>query len=412
MTSEDFPDGYTPRSPMYRKVILAMVGAGLASFNALYCTQALLPVLSEDLTVTPATASLTVSATTGMLALSIIPASVVSEHVGRRRVIMVSAVCATVVGLLLPLSTSVEMLIALRALQGVAVAGVPATAMAYLSEEIHPKHVPHVMGLYVAGTSVGGLSGRVIPSGVLEFASWRWALAVTVAVAIIVALITSWSLPDQRRFQPKSLTLRSEFHAIAQHVKDPRLSALFTLAFLFMGAFVSVYNYVGYRLTSHFHLSEGLAGAIFVLYLSGTWSSTRAGAMVEKYGRARVLVGATIGMIAGMALLFSPELMSSVLGIVLFTGCFFAAHSVASGWVGVAATRNRAEASSMYLFCYYMGSSLVGWLSGRIFHAWGWNGLVMWLLTSLTVTMVIAALMAATTPSSASVPDTSPQPKP
>ena len=75
MATQGLPDGYTPQSSMYRKVILAMVGAGLASFNALYCTQALLPVLSEDLHVTPATASLTVSATTGMLALSIIPAS-------------------------------------------------------------------------------------------------------------------------------------------------------------------------------------------------------------------------------------------------------------------------------------------------------------------------------------------------
>ena len=259
MATQGLPDGYTPQSPMYRKVILAMVGAGLASFNALYCTQALLPVLSEDLHVTPATASLTVSATTGMLALSIIPASIISERFGRKRVIMLSALSATLLGLLLPLSTSVGMLITLRGLQGIAVAGVPATAMAYLSEEIHPKHVPQVMGLYVAGTSVGGLSGRVIPSGVLEFASWRWALAASVAVAIIFAFITSWALPDQQRFQSKRLTFRSEFSAIAQHVKNPRLSALFTLAFLFMGAFVSLYDYVGYRLTGHFGLSEGVA---------------------------------------------------------------------------------------------------------------------------------------------------------
>ena len=388
---------------MYRKVILAMVGAGLASFNALYCTQALLPVLSEDLHVTPATASLTVSATTGMLALSIIPASIISERFGRKRVIMLSALSATLLGLL-PLSMSVGMLITLRGLQGIAVAGVPATAMAYLSEEIHPKHVPQVMGLYVAGTSVGGLSGRVIPSGVLEFASWRWALAATVAVAIIFAFITSWALPDQQRFQPKRLTFRSEFSAIAQHVKNPRLSALFTLAFLFMGAFVSLYDYVGYRLTGHFGLSEGVAGAIFFLYLSGTWSATQAGTMIHKFGQARVLVGSIVGMMIGMAVLFSPELISSILGILLFTACFFAAHSVASGWVGVVATSNRAEASSMYLFCYYMGSSIVGWLSGHVLHSWEWGGLVVWLLAGLAIATVIALFIARTTPSTRATP--------
>lgn len=398
MATQGLPDGYTPQSPMYRKVILAMVGAGLASFNALYCTQALLPVLSEDLHVTPATASLTVSATTGMLGLSIIPASIISECFGRNRVIMLSALSATLLGLL-PLSTSVGMLIILHGLQGIAVAGVPATAMAYLSEEIHPKYVPQVMGLYVAGTSVGGLSGRVIPSGVLEFASWRWALAATVAVAIIFAFITSWALPDQQRFQPKRLTFRSEFSAIAQHMKNPRLSALFTLAFLFMGAFVSLYDYVGYRLTGHFGLNEGVAGAIFFLYLSGTWSATQAGTMVHKFGRARVLVGSIVGMMIGMAVLFSPELISSILGILLFTACFFAAHSVASGWVGVVATSNRAEASSMYLFCYYMGSSIVGWLSGHVLHSWEWGGLVVWLLAGLAIATVIALFIARTTPS-------------
>ena len=403
MATQGLPDGYTPQSPMYRKVILAMVGAGLASFNALYCTQALLPVLSEDLHVTPATASLTVSATTGMLGLSIIPASIISECFGRNRVIMLSALSATLLGLL-PLSTSVGMLIILHGLQGIAVAGVPATAMAYLSEEIHPKYVPQVMGLYVAGTSVGGLSGRVIPSGVLEFASWRWALAATVAVAIIFAFITSWVLPDQQRFQPKRLTFRSEFSAIAQHMKNPRLSALFTLAFLFMGAFVSLYDYVGYRLTGHFGLNEGVAGAIFFLYLSGTWSATQAGTMVHKFGRARVLVGSIVGMMIGMAVLFSPELISSILGILLFTACFFAAHSVASGWVGVVATSNRAEASSMYLFCYYMGSSIVGWLSGHVLHSWEWGGLVVWLLAGLAIATVIALFIARTTPSTRATP--------
>jgi len=235
--------------------------------------------------------------------------------------------------------------------------------------------------------------------------SWWWGVvAAPLGVAIIFAFITSWALPDQQRFQPKRLTFRSDFSAIAQHMKNPRLSALFTLAFLFMGAFVSLYDYVGYRLTGHFGLNDGVAGAIFFLYLSGTWSATQAGTMVHKFGRARVLVGSIVGMMIGMAVLFSPELISSILGILLFTACFFAAHSVASGWVGVVATSNRAEASSMYLFCYYMGSSIVGWLSGHVLHSWEWGGLVVWLLAGLAIATVIALFIARTTPSTRATP--------
>ncbi len=46
--------------------------------------------------------------------------------------------------------------------------------------------------------------------------------------------------------------------------------------------------------------------------------------------------------------------------MLLFTGGFFAAHSVASGWVGLIATDHRAEASALYLFAYYAGSSVAG----------------------------------------------------
>lgn len=373
-------EGLRPGDPGYRRAIVAALFAGLASFQALYCTQALLPVLSEDMAISPATAALTVSAATGALACAIVPVSVLSERFGRRTVIVIGAIAATVLGLALSAAPSIGALIALRLVQGAIVAAVPAVAMTYVSEEIHRDHVPRVMGLYVAGTTVGGLLGRIIPSIVLEFAGWRTALLVSSIVALCFAIATWRLLPRQRRFSPKRLTLGGEARAIGGHVRDPRLLGLYVLAFLFMGAFVSLYNYVGFRLSRTFGLEPAIVGFVFLLYLAGTWTAARAGGWAQSVGRRSAIVGASLTAVAALGLVALPWLPALLLGIALFTGAFFVAHSVASSSVGLVARRDRAEASSMYLFSYYAGSSIVGWVSGHVFGAFGWGGLVPWLV--------------------------------
>ena len=69
-------------------------------------------------------------------------------------------------------------LLALRLLTGVALAGVPAVAMAYVAEEVDAASVGAAMGLYIAGSALGGMGGRLVASLVADVAGWRWALGV------------------------------------------------------------------------------------------------------------------------------------------------------------------------------------------------------------------------------------------
>ncbi|MBV7294258.1 MFS transporter [Corynebacterium sp. TAE3-ERU16] len=391
--SAALPEGLRRGDDDYRRAVLAMLAAGLATFNALYCTQAMLPTLTTELGITPTQSALTVSATTGALALAIVPASILSERFGRGRVLVSSVIAAVALGALLPFAPGIWWLIAGRGLQGALLAGVPAVAMTWLSEELHPEHLPRAMGIYVAGTSLGGLIGRIVPAGVLEFASWRWALGADALVAALFVLVILRTLPAQRRFTRKELHVRSEFAAMAGHWHNPRLAALFVTAFLVMGVFVSFYNYLGFRMIDRFGLSEALVGALFVLYLSGTWSSARAGAWASRFGPGKVLVAMVLVALAGIGMAVSGNLAVTVLGTLMFTAAFFAVHSTASGWIGRLATADRAEASSMYLFCYYLGSSLVGWFSGTILVRAGWSGLIVWLLVLLAVQLLIAVAL-------------------
>ena len=307
----DFPSmvGMRKGSLEYRRATLAMLAFGLAIFNTLYATQALLPTLTDELGVSPSTAALTVSAATGALAVCVVPASILSEKYGRSRVLIVSALGATALGAALPLAHTAGQLIALRALQGAFIAGTPAVAMTWLSEELDPRDLPGAMGLYIAGNSIGGLSGRLIPAFLLEVTSWRWAMFGSALVAFTLAVIAAWALPEQRNFVPKtSIRPSVEVRAMLGHLRNPRLVGLYATAFMAMGVFVSMYNFFGFRAVLDYGLPAALSGLVYEVYLSGTWSSARAGAFSERYGRGAVLLSSAALMLLGALAVAAPSL--------------------------------------------------------------------------------------------------------
>ncbi|WP_433209111.1 MFS transporter [Nocardia sp. CA-107356] len=359
-----------------RRITTALFAAGLTTFASMYSAQALLPSLSAAFGVAPAQAALAVSLTTGLLALAIIPVSALSSRIGRTTVMTGSAVISAAIGLLLPLSPSLDVLLAGRALQGVALAGVPAVAMAYLAEEIGGDGLGAAMGIYVAGTSIGGLAGRLIPAVALDLTSWRWAEA---AIAVAAAGCTVWfvrGLPPSRGFVARPAGMRSALGDLGRSLRHRGLLALFGLAFVLMGGFVSIYNFLGYRLARPpFELPSAVAGSVFLLYLAGTLASAAAGRWADRFGKHRVLAASVALMGGGVLVTIADHLIAIILGIALCTAGFFGAHAVASTWVGAMAPGNRGAASSLYLFAYYLGSAIIGSTVGIAYAKQGWPGL-------------------------------------
>ncbi|WP_067574287.1 MFS transporter [Nocardia acidivorans] len=387
-----------------RRITVALFAAGLTTFASMYSAQALLPSLSAAFGATPARAALAVSLTTGLLAVAIVPMSVLSDRIGRTRVMIGSAVAAGVIGLLLPFSPTLDVLLAGRAIQGVALAGVPAVAMGYLAEEIGAAGLPSAMGVYIAGTSLGGLTGRLIPAFTLEVGPWRWALATIALAAAVCAGIFVRMLPPSRRFTPRPLAIRSVAAGFAGHLRDRTLLPLYGLALVMMGGFVSMYNFLGYRLTREpFGLSAATVGLVFVLYLAGTATAANAGRLTNRLGRARVLILGLAGMGLGLLLTLPDVLPVILFGVLLCTAGFFAVHAVASGWVGAAATGNRAAASALYTCAYYLGSSIAGGAAGLVFGHFDWPGLVLYvaILLALATALVATLTTRARTPQTA-----------
>ena len=374
-----------------RRVRLGLFAAGLATFALLYVPQPLLPSLSRAFGASPAAASLAMSAGTFALAVAIIPLSSLSEVRGRREVMTFSVITAAVLGLIVPLSPSLPVLIGIRVLQGVALAGVPATAMAYLAEEVDHADLGRAMGLYIAGNAIGGLSGRVIAGVLAEHGGWRVATAGVSALALVCAIVFAVLLPRSSFFTPSAPRFRALLATLAGNLADTGLLRLYLIGFALMGAFVTVYNYLTFRLVgAPFDLSTSVIGALFTVYLAGTWSSTLAGRLADRAGHRTVLAAGVAVAIAGVALTLPASLALVVAGLVMLTAGFFAAHSVASGWVGSRARVAPGQASALYLCLYYIGSSVAGSAGGIFYSHGGWPLTAAFAIALFTVALASA----------------------
>lgn len=382
------PDRDTPKllpgTSGYRRMSLALFAAGLAAFALLYSTQALLPSISADLHSPADVASWTVSGATLGLALAVLPLSALSERFGRRRMMTASLVVAVALAMVMPFAPSMGWLVGLRVAQGAAVAGIPASAMAFLSEEVCASALAGAVGLFIAGNSIGGMSGRILTGWVTEAGGWRSGLVAAAVSAALCAVAFRLLVPRSRHFSPAPLHLRTPARAVRGHLANPLLVRLFLLGLLFMTVFGAVYTVIGYRLVSdEFGLSQGMAGSVFVIYLVGTVSSAAAGKLVGRVGRRCMLYVAIGTAAAGLLLTLADSLAAVAGGLVLVTAGFFAGHAVASGAVSRTATTGRAQAAALYQMSYYLGSSIGGAVGALAYRAAGWDATAAFALTAL-----------------------------
>ncbi|MEJ2631971.1 MAG: MFS transporter [Acidihalobacter sp.] len=370
------PAGYIEHgSQAFRHTNLALFAAGFATFALLYCVQPLMPEFSRDFHVAAAISSLSLSFTTGVLAFAMLVAGAFSDAYGRKPVMVASLLASGLLTMALAFTHSWHGLLLMRALMGLTLSGLPAIAMAYLSEEMAARSIGLGMGLFIGGSALGGMGGRLIAGVLTEWVSWRFAVGAVGLTGLVAGLIFWRALPPSRHFEPRPLHLRTLAAPARQLLRDDGLPWMFAAGFLLMGTFVTVYNYTGYRLLgAPYDLRQGGVGAIFAVYLVGIFSSAWMGHLAGRLGRHRMLWTAFALILAGIGLTLLRPLPAVVLGLAVLTFGFFGGHSIVSSWVGRRAGSSKAQASSLYLFSYYMGSSIAGFCGGFFWSAEGWAG--------------------------------------
>ncbi|MHB1512577.1 MAG: MFS transporter [Acidiferrobacter sp.] len=404
-------------SPAFRRVNIALFGAGLSTFSTLYCVQPLMPLFSRHYGVSPADSALSLSLTTGVLAVAMLFAGTLADRFGRKPVMTASLLLSALLVLATGLAPDWSVLLLMRALLGITLSGVPAVAMAYINEELDTDAVGLGMGLYIGGSAVGGMSGRLLSGVLASLWGWRAALAV-VGLGALVATALFWrSLPPSRHFEPRHVPLRSALMSLRAPFRDMGLRWLFAEGFLLMGIFVTYYDYLGYRLmAAPYRFNEATVGLLFSVYLVGIFSSSWMGHKAGRIGRRKVFWTAPALLLFGILLSFCAQVPLILLSLTALTFAFFGGHSIASSWVGRRA-QAKTQAASLYLFFYYLGSAFISACGGVFYARWGWNGvaglltvlgtaglIIAWRLRRLVPIQTLAPLKAIVAP-----PDGSPQ---
>jgi MFS transporter, YNFM family, putative membrane transport protein len=242
--------------------------------------------------------------------------------------------------------------------------------------------------LPVLSNALGGMSGRLLTAVISDLWGWRTAILAMGILGLGCGLILWRALPASRHFVASEPRLRASIQTFRLHLSDPALRRSFAEGFLLMGSFVTLYNYISYRLLAPpFSLSQTAVGFIFAVYLFGLFGSAWIGNLAAKMGRLRFFLPAILVTLIGNFLALSDRLWLIIAGVAILTFGFFASHSIASSWVGARARQAEAQASSLYLLAYYLGSSIAGSAGGLFWASAGWAGVI-----SLTGALLLAAM--------------------
>lgn len=378
----------------FRLTNVALFAAGFTTFALIYCVQPIMPVFSREFGISAAEASLSLSATTLSLAFCMLAASSLSEVLGRKPVMVASLFASSTLMIVSAFAPTWHSFLLLRALAGITFSGLPATAMAYVGEEMHIRSTGLAMGLYIGGTGLGALGGRFIVGFMTDILSWRFGIGLVGVLALASSIVFTAYLPRSRHFERQSFRPGAILSGFASNLRNPTQVILYLEGFLLLGVFVGSYNYIGYRLVAPpYDFSQTVVALVFAISLVGIVSAAWVGDFAARMGRQRVFWVLVLIVFAGVLLTLATNLIVVLAGMTLLTFAFYGVHSVASSWVGIEARQGKAQAASLYLFSYYAGSSLLGSLGGFAWEHAGWNGVVLQSSAILVVALALAFVL-------------------
>ena len=177
------------------------------------------PSLSADLEPSSAQLLWIVDIYGFMVAGFLITMGTLGDRIGRRRLLMIGAAAFAAVSVLAAFSTSPEMLIAARALQGIAGATLaPATLSLIFNMFLDPRQRTIAIGVWIAGFSAGGAVGPVLGGLLLENFWWGSVFLMAVPVMALLLVLGPRLLPEFRDPNAGRLDL-DERRAVAR--RDP-----------------------------------------------------------------------------------------------------------------------------------------------------------------------------------------------
>ncbi|MFM2484585.1 MFS transporter [Celerinatantimonas yamalensis] len=378
------------------RLIGLVCAASIVAFANLYLFHPLLPVIAADYHVSELTSNLLMAVAMAGMGVGLIIFAGVADALGRRQIFLWSILGGSLVTLLIPFMAHFSLIVLARFVQGVFLAGCPAVAIAFLTDELPVKRAPAAIGLFVAANSIGGLSGRII-SALLTQLSGQWQVACWVlgALGVLVMVLAIAYLPQASGFKAKPFSLPQMGRDFAAHLANRQLFAIYLIAGIAFGVFVNQFSFLLFMLANPpYSMPTAFSGLIFCCYLAGTVAAARSGRFSLKYGLVRGIQVGLLMMLAGCGLLLSHHLAVLFAGLCVLSAGFFFCHSQASSLVGKQVTQAKASAQALYTLFYYLGASLGAFYLEPFYQYAAWPGVVGALASGIIICLLITLRLA------------------
>lgn len=375
-------------SKHFKYIKLCIFLSGLSVFAQLYLFQPLLPMVADHFNTSIGDSSLLVSASTVGMALGLFFFAFKADGYSRKKLMIFSLVASAVLTMSSSFLNYLPLLVAIGIFKGFIISGVSAVAIAYLTEEVDMSIVGLAISLYLSGNIIGGMSGRMLSTIVAGEFGWRNAVLSIGVESLILGLIFWKFFPESQFFKPQSIDFSAKLKQMKGFITDPYILRLYFIAALVMGIFVSVYNYLSFRLeAAPFSLNHFYIAFIFLMYTVGVFGTMITNRLSKKHEQNHILQGFILFMLLGVSLLFSGNLYIVILGLGLLTLAFFGAHTMASKMVALHAKEGKSSATSIYWLFYYCGSSILGSSTGYLLHGTSWNVFIIFLLFGVLISL-------------------------
>ncbi|WP_210140701.1 MFS transporter [Staphylococcus sp. GDX8P107P-1] len=392
LTLDDLKNNYVKKgSQAYIKIIVALFISGFTIFSILYNVQPLIPHFTNAFNVSETVASLALSAATITLAIAMLFFGALSEVLGRKPIMIFSVISVSLLALVQPFILDFNTFLIVRLIQGICLAGLPSIAMAYIGEEISSHNLPEAMGIYISGNAFGGAFGRIFTGFISSIYGYQTGLISIGIISVIAAILFTFLLPASNHFEKQRFSVKALLVSYSKHLKNIRLLKPFMIGFLLLGCNIAAFNYIGFVLADEpYHLHDSVISFVYLLFLIGMISSILNAKLRAQLGTLNALKFSILLLIFGIWITLLPPLPFKILGLAFSVYAFFSGHAIASAVVTSRAEDHKAQASSLYLLFYYMGSSVGGTLAGIFYGAIQWPGVVLMITAFMIIAFIIA----------------------
>ena len=359
-----------------RKILLTLWLLIFSSASQIMILGPILPRIGEELGVDTSLLGILMTVYAVALAAFALVTGPVSDHLGRRRVLLAGSSLMTLALAFHALASDFPSLLVLRALAGAAGGVLSGASVAFVGDYFPADRRGWANGWIMSGLAAGQILGIPLGSLLAERFGFRapfLAFAVTMALATLMV----WRVIPQLDTAPVGdrLSWRGALRGYVELLRQPSVAAA-AAAFVFI--FLSIALFVVY-LPAWLEASLGFASAsIAGLYFFGGFANVlagpRAGRLSDRVGRKRVIIASSFG-IAG-AMLATPFLASvqwTVYGLFFALMALFASRAspFQALLTELVATDQRGSLMSLTTAVGQVGFGLGGAVAGVSYASYG-----------------------------------------